>query len=191
MKRKNLVALLLVLAGLAMAMLRVFPAADLIYPSSSSTGQSPVVQTPEATVVLGERIKADGCQVENSLPDNQCTPGAVFPDATAAQICTPGYSKSVRNVSSSVKNEAYAEYDVTTRSPGEYEVDHLVSLELGGSNDIANLWPEAADPRPGFHEKDQVENYLHDRVCSGKISLAQAQQEIATNWLAVYSQLSR
>lgn len=40
----------------------------------------------------------------------------------------------------------------------------------GGSNNIANLWPEAASPKPGFHEKDQVENYLHDQVCSGAIS---------------------
>jgi len=43
-----------------------------------------------------------------------------------------------------------------------------------------------ASPTPGFHQKDQVENYLHDQVCSGTISLATAQQEIATNWLAVY-----
>jgi hypothetical protein len=62
----------------------------------------------------------------------------------------------------------------------------LISLELGGSNDISNLWPEAADPTPGFHQKDQVENYLHKQVCDGKLSLKQAQQEIATDWLQVY-----
>jgi hypothetical protein len=62
----------------------------------------------------------------------------------------------------------------------------LISLELGGSNDISNLWPEAADPTPGFHQKDQVENYLHKQVCEGKLSLKQAQQEIATDWLRVY-----
>jgi len=61
-----------------------------------------------------------------------------------------------------------------------------VSLELGGSNDIANLWPEAAVPKPGFHEKDKVENYLHNQVCNGSITLKQAQIEIATNWLNVY-----
>ena len=61
-------------------------------------------------------------------------------------------------------------------------MDHLVPLELGGSNDIGNLWPEVAEPRPGFHEKDKVENYLHEQVCSGAISLKQAQAEIAGNW---------
>ena len=66
-----------------------------------------------------------------------------------------------------------------------------MSLELGGSNEIANLWPEAANPRPGFHEKDQVENYLHGQVCSGAIPLDQAQVQIATNWLAVYEQMPK
>ena len=89
----------------------------------------------------------------------------------------------------SEKDQVYAEYGIASRSPGEYEVDHLVSLELGGSNSIANLWPEAASPKPGFHEKDKVENYLHNQMCSGAVSLQQAQIEIATNWLNVYNQM--
>jgi hypothetical protein len=77
----------------------------------------------------------------------------------------------------------YAEYGIVSYTTGKYEVDHLISLELGGSNDISNLWPEAASPQPGFHEKDKVENYLHDQVCSGVISLAQAQQRLPpTGW---------
>jgi hypothetical protein len=95
----------------------------------------------------------------------------------------------VRNVTTSTKNMVYTEYGITHHTTGEYEVDHLVSLELGGSNDISNLWPEAASPRPGFHEKDKVENYLHAQVCSGAISLARAQLEIAGNWLDVYNGL--
>lgn len=102
-----------------------------------------------------------------------------------------GYSRRVRNVSSSTKRAAYAEYGIASHTPGRYEVDHLVSLELGGSNSIANLWPEAAQPTPGFHEKDQVENYLHEQVCNGTISLQQAQHEIGTDWLTVYNHMSR
>ena len=64
-------------------------------------------------------------------------------------------------------------------------------MELGGSNDIANLWPEAAEPWPGFHEKDKVENYLHEEVCAGRIPLAQAQSEIANNWLEFYKQMGK
>jgi hypothetical protein len=123
------------------------------------------------------------------MPDPACTPGAIFPDATREQICETGYSSTVRNVPDAVKDQAYEEYGITSHAPGQYEVDHLIPLELGGSNDIANLFPEAADPRPGFHEKDKVENHLHDQVCDGSMSLHDAQVQIAANWLAVYQTL--
>jgi hypothetical protein len=89
-----------------------------------------------------------------------------------------------------LKDKVYEEYTIRSHATGQYEVDHLVSLQLGGSNDSANLWPEAASPKPGFHEKDSVENYLHAQVCSGAISLQEAQIEIATNWLGVYNRIS-
>ena len=155
-----------------------------VQPGTSITEQpvTPVPVTPSPGVSLGQRTKTSGCVASNGLPDPACTPGAIFPNATVGQICTPGYSSSVRNVPSDVKDQVYAEYGIASHAPGEYEVDHLISLELGGSNDIANLWPEPADPRPGFHEKDQVENYLHDQVCSGQMSLQQTQHDIATDW---------
>ena len=137
----------------------------------------------------GVQTRTSGCQVNGPLQDTACTPGDIFPSATKSTICVPGYAGSVRDVSTSVKNKVYAEYGIVKRSPGQYEVDHLVSLQLGGSNDISNLWPEAASPTPGFHEKDRIENYLHDQVCNGSISLIQAQVEIATNWLNVYKRL--
>jgi hypothetical protein len=152
---------------------------------ASGTGAS----TSGAQHQFGVQTKTSGCQAHSGLPDAACTPGAIFADATTDQICQSGYASSVRNVPTSEKNAVYAEYGISSHYTGEYEVDHLVSLELGGSNDIANLWPELASPTPGFHEKDKVENYLHDQVCSGKIALHDAQVEIATNWLQVYQQI--
>ena len=142
--------------------------------------------TITASTPIGVRIKTSGCTANGALQDAACTPGAVFPSATKEQICVPGYSKTVRNVPASEKSEVYAEYGIANHVSGQYEVDHLVSLELGGSNDISNLWPEAADPVPGFHQKDGLEDSLHAQVCNGSISLQQAQQEIATNWLSIY-----
>jgi hypothetical protein len=146
---------------------------------------------PSGTAHLGKQTKTAGCVAHGGLPDSACTPGAIFANATVQQICTSGYSSSVRNVPTSEKDQAYTEYGITHHSAGQYEVDHLVSLELGGSNDFANLWPEAASPTPGFHQKDQVENYLHDQVCSGAMTLKEAQNEIATNWLAVYNRMPK
>jgi hypothetical protein len=59
----------------------------------------------------------------------------------------------------------------------------LVPHELGGSNDLKNLWPQPDDPRPGDAEKDQLENELHHLVCSGKMPLADAQKCIESNWV--------
>lgn len=142
-------------------------------------------------LTLEPRTKTAACAVAGALPDPGCTPGAVFREATPATICVKGYTKSVRNVSVTTKKKVYAEYGITYPQPtGSYEADHLIPLELGGSNDMANLFPESADPKPGFHEKDLVENYLNQAVCAGDLSLAYAQQVIATNWLEVWNALS-
>ncbi len=152
---------------------------------------------PEATPMideplrLSERTKTINCVINGSLPDPQCTPGAVFPDVTKEQTCVQGYTKTVRAVSVSLKKKVYREYSIPYPPPfGSYEADHFIPLTLGGNNDIANLFPEAAAPKPGFREKDLVENYLHEQVCLGNISLASAQKKISANWLDVYNNLS-
>jgi hypothetical protein len=133
-----------------------------------------------------------GCRVHVGFPDASCTPGAVFRNANRARVCRPGYTRSVRHVPESLKRAVFAEYGIRgSHHGGAYEVDHLISLELGGSNAIENLWPEPAQPRPGFHEKDRVENVLHREVCDGTISLARAQQLIRSDWLRVFRRLAR
>ncbi len=179
MKRKTTSLLIFVVLFLAAAALTYFEE------------QGAPTATPGAVSAIGRRTKESGCVARGPLPDQACTPGAVFAEATKEQICTPGYSKSVRDVSQSTKDDVYAEYGITHHEPFEYEVDHLVALELGGSNDIANLWPEPAEPRPGYHEKDKVENYLHDQVCSGAMSLQEAQALIANDWLSVYNNMPK
>lgn len=162
------------------------PSASTNGSGSGSSGSNGAPAGPAPPV--GQRTKTDGCTVNGALQDRACTPGAIFPDATKDQICQLGYAKSVRNVPESEKIQVYNEYGIKHHTAGEYEVDHLISLELGGSNDIANLWPEAASPTPGFHQKDRYENYLHDQVCSGAISLEEAQRRISSNWLQYWQE---
>ncbi len=155
----------------------------------AASARPPLPPLPPSTN-LAPRTKTHGCLPRGALPDPACSPGAVFSNATQAGICVRGYSGRVRRVSESTKAAVYREYGIASHRRGEFEVDHLVSLELGGSNAISNLWPEAASPSPGFHEKDRVENYLHAQVCAGQMSLRRAEHEIATNWLAIYRQMS-
>ena len=65
---------------------------------------------------------------------------------------------------------------------GAYEVDHFIPLEIGGSNDIKNLWLEPATPAPGFHQKDQFENFEHGQVCDREITAAEAQSRMVSDW---------
>lgn len=123
------------------------------------------------------------------MPDPKLTPGDVIDGITKEDVCVPGYTKKVRNVPKRVKDQVYEAYGRERQEGVCCEVDHLISLELGGSNDPKNLWPEPYQPRPGAYEKDQVENHLHQQVCNGTITLEEAQKEIATDWYSVYQRL--
>ncbi len=90
------------------------------------------------------------------LPNATFTPGATLP-VTIDDIRVPGYTKKVRNVPQGVKEKVYTEYGITSRAPREYEIDHLISLELGGSNSIRNLWPQSYLTQPwNAHVKDRL-----------------------------------
>jgi hypothetical protein len=125
---------------------------------------------------------ADGA----TLPDPACTPGALNPlvtqDTLATTICKSGYTKSIRpaeSITDQEKKDSARGYGYTGPL-ADAEFDHLVPLELGGDpNDPRNLWIE---PGRSTNPKDRVENTLHERVCSGAVALATAQDAIATDW---------
>lgn len=134
-------------------------------------------------------------------PDRTRTPGATNPAITQENvyenICNRDWStKSVRppaHYTNTLKLEQIREYGDADDNPHDYEEDHLIPLELGGSpDDPRNLWPEPYDtsiPDGGAKSKDRVESFLHKQVCSGGISLRDAQLEIANDWYRVYESL--
>jgi hypothetical protein len=106
-------------------------------------------------------------------------------------ICVSGYTETVRprvSFTNRIKREMMSKYSLAGQ-PSDYELDHSIPLELEGCPDcLSNLWMEPLS-RPGAHEKDRVENYLHREVCGDHIPLAEAQRVISADWYAVYSQL--
>jgi hypothetical protein len=107
------------------------------------------------------------------------TPGVLNADVTQATIhstiCVHGWTKTIRpptSYTNDLKRRQMREYGVGG-SLSDYQEDHLISLELGGHpTDPRNLWPE---PRPRAEKVDLIENELNDKVCSGALSLEEAQ----------------
>jgi hypothetical protein len=114
------------------------------------------------------------------LADPLRTPGVLNPDVTQANIrstiCRHGWTATIRppvEYTNDLKRKQMRQYG-ETGSLSEYQEDHLISLELGGNpTDPRNLWPE---PYPRASDVDRIENDLNAQVCSGQLTLAQAQQ---------------
>jgi len=132
-----------------------------------------------------------GSKDGQAVPDPACTPGAVSPAVSQATItdtiCKAGWTKTVRppvSVTDRIKRQLDLAYGLAPTTRGE--LDHLVSLELGGApTDPRNLWVEPGSiPNP----KDAVENKLNQAVCSGLVPLAVAQRAIAADWVTAFDE---
>ncbi|HEY1565133.1 MAG TPA: hypothetical protein VGF72_10660 [Gaiellaceae bacterium] len=121
-----------------------------------------------------------GHRAQAVLADPARTPGVLNPDVTQANIrstiCRHGWTATIRppvSYTNDLKRRQMRLYG-ETGSLSDYQEDHLISLELGGNpTDPRNLWPE---PYPRAAEMDRTENELNAQVCSGQLTLAQAQQ---------------
>lgn len=193
---------LLAIIGLAILTLAIFLFSNKatnnpIIPTPTPISISQVSPSTSTAPALGKRIKTSNCLSENGLPDKGCTPGDIDPKITQDNIqqtiCVSGYTKTVRppvSYTNNLKIKQIQEYNYSDTNPKDYEEDHLISLELGGNpTSEANLWPEPYNITNNAREKDKVENYLHNQICSGKITLQQAQLQIANNWEEVYKNL--
>jgi len=168
----KIVGLRLVLACAALALL-------MLVASSTTTLAQGTTETP---------APAPGV-----YPDLELTHGVV--ETTDAKVvCHRGYTRDERHVTEAQKREVFRRYGLGTlprKDWGQFEIDHFISLELGGSNDIDNLWPEPYGGEWGARKKDVVETDLHRHVCKGELSLEDAQKIIRMDWVAEYKRIKR
>ena len=134
---------------------------------------------------------------ESAYPNPALTPGATDPRVTQRSIkrtvCSADYLARAQPAAvyvERVKARQILRYKYADADGGSYLEDHFVPIELGGDPDApSNMWPQPLSPTPGAREKDRVEAFLHEQVCSGRTTLAAAQQAILNDWIAVYQQL--
>lgn len=125
------------------------------------------------------------------LPDAQLTPGAINPDVTQDNIqdtvCIKGWTKTIRphaNYTNKLKKIQIRQYEYENTNPKDYEEDHLIALSIGGHPTAReNLWPQPRKSEWNAAKKDQLEFVLYKKVCAGDVSLKDAQDAMATDWV--------
>jgi hypothetical protein len=184
------------------------PVSPLATPVATSTTAIEAVRpVPVATPVGAIVPQAPGaqCAYNGPLPDVVCSPGLADPQMTKALVCTTRTSsrRPPANVTNPLKRQGMALYGLGGYDPADFEWDHIVSLELGGDPmavNVGGFWRDTPGalkngfPQPrnritpgnrwGAEDKDWLENRLHQEVCNDTTTLAQAQHELATDWVA-------
>ena len=131
------------------------------------------------------------------IQDGTKTPGAVREELTQDKICTIKWGLDERHVTDAMKRQVFADYGYTGYDDPKCiadthgktcEIDHLISRELGGADDVKNLWPESYGGSPwNAHLKDKLENRLHAEMCKKHtITLQEARDMIVNDWRVVY-----
>jgi hypothetical protein len=129
-----------------------------------------------------------------ALPNPVFTPGAIDPAVTAqnlqSTVCVKGYTAKVRpdkKFTNRMKRQQLRQFNYADRNPKNYEQDHLIPLSIGGNpSDPKNLWPQPRAGAWGAEQKNDLEFVVYKMVCNGDISLAEAQQRVARNWIEAY-----
>ena len=125
-----------------------------------------------------------------ALPLASLTPGATRP-VTLAELCD-GRDHPAESIAESVRQAVLRDYQMADVPSHEYELDYLITPELGGSADRQNLWPERYTSRTwNARVKDQLEEMLPRLVCEGAVELRAAQRDLATDWIAAYKKYFR
>lgn len=130
------------------------------------------------------------------LPNVKFTQG-VARNLPLSQICTTKWGVDARAVTPTMKATVYKKYGMVNKqgdcalSPRGCEVDHLISRELGGADDIKNLWPQPYGGVWNASVKDKLENRLHTLICAKKptITLKEAQGCLVNNWINCYKKI--
>ena len=122
------------------------------------------------------------------LPHALQTPGSLtYPAPKISEICSREFRKKIPEVTQDLKQKVFDTYGIDISKSSLYQIDHLITPEVGGGNDIKNLWPQSLASKPwNAHMKDRLENHLHREICQGRMSPNHAQTLLTLDWIDSY-----
>jgi hypothetical protein len=118
-------------------------------------------------------------------PKTNLTPGETRP-ITLAEVCRQSAEVISHGIPEEMQQRVFAAYGIKSPRADQFEVDYLITPDLGGTDSIRNLWPQPYSVRWNAQVKDKLEQRLHQLVCSGELDLATAQHDIASDWIGAY-----
>jgi len=127
------------------------------------------------------------------VPDPAVTPGEALP-VTSVDVCSPGYQPDTTEPSVPKLLNLYEAYGLAYFHDGYCnnldgcQLDHLISLNLGGANTLGNLWPQPVTGEWNAAKKDRLEQRLHQMVCNGELTITEAQLALTSDWRVAYRQ---
>ncbi len=134
----------------------------------------------------GTRVAGRGSAPETALPRRDLTPGVVR-TVSVDEVCGREREPADPRVAASVARQVFENYGADYRRAAEYELDFLITPELGGTADARNLWPQPyGSTQWNAYVKDELELLFRQLVCNGTIDISTAQREMATDWIAAY-----
>jgi len=146
-----------------------------------------LIGQPLRSFRFGQAPMAVAPSVEDGVePNPELTPGAIR-QVSISDVCAVPHEEVVVDVPNSLREKILREYGIKEKRKGDYEIDFLIAPSLGGTEELRNLWPEPyASPVWNARVKDDLEERLHELVCSGKVNLRTAQNDISADWIGAY-----
>ena len=125
-----------------------------------------------------------------TMPDPRLTPGDVRPGVSRDALCA-GPPRTARMVTRRAREEVFERYRIPPERWNQYVIDHLIPVELGGSGELRNLWPQPRSGVAGAETKDRLERSFYRQVCNGVLDLGSAQRRLARDWYLAWNQAGR
>jgi hypothetical protein len=151
------------------------------------SGAAPAIEASRTTAPAAIAALPLSAPRAGVLPDKDLTGGSV---RTGDRGAACGHAReSGGQMNAARRDEVLKRYGLPPGTHPDYEIDHLIPLCLGGSDDPSNLWPQARrsiETTWNAEAKDRLERLLCNMVCEGQVDIATAQEAFATDWIAAY-----